>query len=528
MQVTAPHASPLDRLHEDFRWTPRQRQVLDLLAARHTNGEIATALGISLDGAKWHVSEVMTKLGTNSRDQAAEYWRAYNRLPLRFSRTMRGLVVGLALRKVAVGAGVITLVGVATLGILLLAGLGDGDPRPTLPDGTPSPTLGSRTPQTSPTSAETPAATPSTTQGTDITPEPLMPVSLLNTATVPTDNGLLYVDLDTGDMTFWPMPGEYNIPSMSRDGRWIIWATLGGTDLHLMDTADGTDQVLQLRGEDVIAARLSDDGDFLMQRTPNRVALTDTQSGGVLAESIVPAGNANGWGEFASNGSVAIGFGPEQGPRGTLILHPDGTTAEAAGASWPLRWSPDATRLAVTTETSTRIVSSDAELLWEIPFLEGGNSLNPRWAPNGDYLAIPRAGGQGGYRVFDTATQVELLRTVGSPTCLDYWNSDGTLDFAWDGRRLNVTAGDILPPDPSLAQRPFDYVQTSEVGLTRLRTPGGRTIDFRSDFWSVYFDQDGIYETTTDGRAFFLIGVGGRGLCGEGELPEPEVLFPPF
>jgi DNA-binding CsgD family transcriptional regulator len=64
MQVTAPHISPLNRLHEDFRWTPRQRQVLDLLAARRTNGEIATALGISLDGAKWHVSEVMTKLGT--------------------------------------------------------------------------------------------------------------------------------------------------------------------------------------------------------------------------------------------------------------------------------------------------------------------------------------------------------------------------------------------------------------------------------------------------------------------------------
>lgn len=72
-------------------WTPRQRQVLDLLARGHTNGQIGEALGISLDGAKWHVSEVMGKLGVDSREAAAAYWREYNRPLARVTRWVRAL-----------------------------------------------------------------------------------------------------------------------------------------------------------------------------------------------------------------------------------------------------------------------------------------------------------------------------------------------------------------------------------------------------------------------------------------------------
>ena len=42
--------------------TPRQREVIELIAAGRTNGEIGEALGISLDGAKAHVRDIMTKL----------------------------------------------------------------------------------------------------------------------------------------------------------------------------------------------------------------------------------------------------------------------------------------------------------------------------------------------------------------------------------------------------------------------------------------------------------------------------------
>ncbi|MEO8540191.1 MAG: helix-turn-helix transcriptional regulator [bacterium] len=54
----------------------RQREVLALIAAGKTNGEIAERLGISLDGAKWHVSEILTKLGVSTREEAAEWWQA--------------------------------------------------------------------------------------------------------------------------------------------------------------------------------------------------------------------------------------------------------------------------------------------------------------------------------------------------------------------------------------------------------------------------------------------------------------------
>jgi phosphoribosylaminoimidazole-succinocarboxamide synthase len=44
-----------------------------MLAAGRTNPEIARALGISLAGAKWHVSEVLSRLGVTSRREAARY-----------------------------------------------------------------------------------------------------------------------------------------------------------------------------------------------------------------------------------------------------------------------------------------------------------------------------------------------------------------------------------------------------------------------------------------------------------------------
>jgi DNA-binding NarL/FixJ family response regulator len=43
--------------------TPREQEVLVLLQEGLTNGEIAERLNISGDGAKFHVSEILTELG---------------------------------------------------------------------------------------------------------------------------------------------------------------------------------------------------------------------------------------------------------------------------------------------------------------------------------------------------------------------------------------------------------------------------------------------------------------------------------
>lgn len=57
----------------------RQRQVLGLLTHRLTNAEIASELGVSLDGAKWHVSELLGALDVESRQEAARWYRDYAR-----------------------------------------------------------------------------------------------------------------------------------------------------------------------------------------------------------------------------------------------------------------------------------------------------------------------------------------------------------------------------------------------------------------------------------------------------------------
>ena len=51
--------------------TPRERQILDLVAEGRPNKEIAAVLGISERTARTHVSHVLRKLGVSSRTQAA-------------------------------------------------------------------------------------------------------------------------------------------------------------------------------------------------------------------------------------------------------------------------------------------------------------------------------------------------------------------------------------------------------------------------------------------------------------------------
>lgn len=108
-----PSVSSLAR--EDFKWTERQRQVLDRLTRGWSNQQIADDLGISLDGAKWHLREILSTLGVESREAAAEYWRRRNGLPSRFARVFRaGFPTPLRL------ATATTSVGVAVAAIVII------------------------------------------------------------------------------------------------------------------------------------------------------------------------------------------------------------------------------------------------------------------------------------------------------------------------------------------------------------------------------------------------------------------------
>ncbi len=98
--------------------TPRQREVMELIAAGKTNFEIAQHLGVSLEGAKYHVSEILAKLGVDSREEAVATWQSGERR-WRWPR-MRILVPA--------AAGIAAL---AFTAVLLLALLQDDDPTPT-------------------------------------------------------------------------------------------------------------------------------------------------------------------------------------------------------------------------------------------------------------------------------------------------------------------------------------------------------------------------------------------------------------
>jgi DNA-binding CsgD family transcriptional regulator len=93
--------------------TPREQEVLALIREGLTNEQIGARLGISDHGAKYHIGEILSKLGVSSRQEAARWSR-----PQRVAPSL----VGLLPRHFAVGALVIAGVGLMLLaaGVLLM------------------------------------------------------------------------------------------------------------------------------------------------------------------------------------------------------------------------------------------------------------------------------------------------------------------------------------------------------------------------------------------------------------------------
>jgi len=63
-------AKTLPRMTGMADLSPRQREILDLVAAGRTSKEIAAALGISESTVNWHLSNAFTRLGASSRAEA--------------------------------------------------------------------------------------------------------------------------------------------------------------------------------------------------------------------------------------------------------------------------------------------------------------------------------------------------------------------------------------------------------------------------------------------------------------------------
>ena len=92
--------------------TPREREVLSLIRLGLTNEEIAARFGITRDGAKYHVSQILSKLGVATREEAARLTVA-EAFQLRRQRWWTAWPLW-----AQVAAGTVVLVTVAGLGLL--------------------------------------------------------------------------------------------------------------------------------------------------------------------------------------------------------------------------------------------------------------------------------------------------------------------------------------------------------------------------------------------------------------------------
>jgi DNA-binding CsgD family transcriptional regulator len=81
--------------------TEREREVLNLMARGLSNGEIANRLEIGFETAKWHVSNVIAKLGVRTREEAVAEWKRRNSLGKQVSWRLRAFVPGVLGVKVA-------------------------------------------------------------------------------------------------------------------------------------------------------------------------------------------------------------------------------------------------------------------------------------------------------------------------------------------------------------------------------------------------------------------------------------------
>jgi DNA-binding CsgD family transcriptional regulator len=103
----------------------RQRTVLALIAEGKTNPQIADALGMTLDGAKWNVSEILGKLGLASREEAAAYYRWRRSLPARVRSAPAAFLAAKWLPWLGAAGGAVVVAIVAVVTIDLLRGSDD-------------------------------------------------------------------------------------------------------------------------------------------------------------------------------------------------------------------------------------------------------------------------------------------------------------------------------------------------------------------------------------------------------------------
>ncbi len=230
------------RLPEQLpKLTSRQEEVLGLIEKGRTNFEIAEALGISLEGAKYHVREIMARLGAGSREEAVALWQAgRRRRHLGHASWLRGVFVGISLRWAGVAV-TGTMAAVAAVATVALVARGGSPNLGMEPNASPTPTQAAPTIATELSPTFPPANTP--TRAPQVGPYPIgtrtgdavldAVIAAVEAGDANTLFGLIhYVPIACDDPNAGPVqpPGTFQCPNGEPDGTEIPALVAEGTD----------------------------------------------------------------------------------------------------------------------------------------------------------------------------------------------------------------------------------------------------------------------------------------------------------
>lgn len=493
-------------------WTPRQRQVLELLVRGYTNGEIAEELGVGLEGAKFHVSEILSKLQVQSREEAAEYWRYRNGLRMRFSRLGGSLFEAPALRWVAAGLGVAaagTIVAVAIVSVLNR----DGD-RPIAGDpGTASPTPASPAPA-SPTPLATPAPGPRLTPFPTVTA--LAHESLAPGTTITGGYGLLFGNPNTGGVEVWLLPEGAAPAGVSPLGRYFVFGT------ELVDAVAGTRTALSIEGDVRIASFAPDDSALVVQ-TDVEAALFGNDGRRIAGFPRIAqeAGAEAVW--SSDSRGVALWRRDSSTSRTDVLIDGNAQTMPSAGMA---DWAHEGLRLAVTGERAA-IYDFDRG---RVTALERGGTF-PSWSPDDAYLALDISTAEvAGTSVIDTTDGREVMRIYNRGACFDIgWAGTNGLAGSRDAA-VEVPTGNRVPY-PTTGPTPIagaPVIGFDQAGAAMWHFPGGATASVRLQaIWAFSF---AWLRRDAAGGSFppvLFLGLGGKDACIGGPL-DVVVAKPPF
>lgn len=513
-----------------------QRRVLSLIADGRTNPEIAQALSVSLDGAKWHVREILSKLNVDSRDEAAEAWREYNGLRRRLWQPVSGFAVLMrdllahakvsVLAVAAIGSGV--LAGMAVLAIVLFGGDLAGGSKNATPPAT-----------TTMASGQTPAASPAGEQTAVRRYDP--------GATIAQQSGVLLFDGETGGAEVWDV-SPLSRPSPS--GRYIVIS--GECDdtsrssssscalplADLLDTTTGEARPLFIGAVRVLGARVTADEQRLVAANATSVALFSLPAMKLLARSDRSIGAAPAGFTFAysaDGNAIAVtrtAANPAQPvPELTDIVTNDRIIASPVAGM--VAWAHQSRRAAVVGSSAGVIIDLHSGSTVKLARGYGGPVFNtaPQWSPDDRYVATPFNDNAAGVTSFDATSGAELVRVYGAAGCPYLWNgADTLLGSFYDeaSGQVSVPNGAVSAGWPQPVPKPGVRLQGIGDGTMQLLGADG-TIPASARVtaaWSMPFAWSWEWPDGPSPTAL-LLGVGGKDYCG-GASQEITVVLPPF